>query len=365
MRKLLFACIVGGWAANAQGAINLDSLLDRIAQMNFYCLPTLAYQPETGYAYGAGGGYYFRFSDLRRISSITFNATYTQKHQFSVSLSPRFYLGPEKVWYVYSNINVQKYPDTFYGTGNAANKLLEPGVTYTSRSFSVNLQPQRFITKHVTIGGVVSLRNEKTVLTDSLQNIVRGIHVTGWQSYFMLGFGGLISYDSRNSLYYPTTGVFNKFSMVVYSHGWGSSYNMVQFNYDFRQYIPVWKNQVFAWQLYTDWRLGSAVPFQMMATVGGRDLMRGFSSDVYRDNIMAAVQGEYRFPVYRTWRGAVFCSAGDVFDSNMFTLNKLKVAYGAGVRFRITRANVNCRLDVTRNNYDGKIKYYFTAMEAF
>ena len=46
-------------------------------------------------------------------------------------------------------------------------------------------------------------------------------------------------------------------------------------------------------------------------------------------------------------------------------IDRLKCAYGAGIRFRITRAKVNCRIDFTRNNYYKGFQYYFTAMEAF
>jgi len=364
-KRIYITIIASTLSLYSFAGINIDSLLQKISRWSFYCLPTLTYQPETKYAFGIGGGYNFRFLDPTKISTLSFNETFTQNHQFSFSASPRLYFGGSGKWYVYSNINVQKYPDTFHGTGNAESKLLELPIKYTSRSFSFTIQPQRFLTKHIMMGLNLSVKNEKVVLADSLKNRASAIHVTGWQSYFLLGLGGVLSYDSRNTLFYPTNGLFSKFAFIYYDPRLGSTYNIVQFSFDFRQYIPICQEHVFAWQFYTDWRLGNAIPFQMLTTIGGNDIMRGFSRDIYRDNVMAAIQGEYRFPIYNTWRGAIFCSTGDVLNSNNFMIDRLKFAYGAGIRFRITRAKVNCRIDFTRNNYYKGFQYYFTAMEAF
>ena len=124
---------------------------------------------------------------------------------------------------------------------------------------------------------------------------------------------------------------------------------------------------VFAWQFVTDWRLGNAIPFQMLTTIGGNQLLRGIPSDLFRDNVMAALQGEYRFPIYKMLRGAVFASSGDVLNSNDLMINRLKTSYGAGIRFKIIRGKINVsgRWDITHTNVDKGVQFFLTAMEAF
>lgn len=348
-------------------SINVDSLLNKIPKFNFFCVPTFSFQQDLGHVYGLSGGYYFRFIDSTKISNFSFSQTFTQKGQYQINFTPFLYLGGTGKWTLSGNLFAQKYPNSFRGTGNTQSRLLQLPLTYTSHNVSFYVQFQRFIDKHVSFGIQVAMRREKTFLADSLKNRAMNYQITGWKPYFLLGFGAALTLDSRDNLFYPKKGILSNFNLVHYNPIWGSTYNIVQFGMDFRQYIGLYKDHVFAWQLATDWRLGNAIPFQMLTTVGGNLLLRGIPQGIYRDNMMAAIQGEYRFPIYKILRGAAFLSTGDVFNSRDFMVNKLKVSYGAGVRFQITRGKikVNGRWDVTRNNYDKGFQFFFTALEAF
>lgn len=61
----------------------------------------------------------------------------------------------------------------------------------------------------------------------------------------------------------------------------------------------------------------------------------------------------------------MFCSAGDVLSSGDCQTDKLKVSFGAGLRYRLNDARVHLRLDVAKSNYNDKIQVYITATEAF
>ena len=94
-------------------------------------------------------------------------------------------------------------------------------------------------------------------------------------------------------------------------------------------------------------------------------MLRGFRQGMYRDNVLLLLQTEYRIPVYKRLKAAVFCSAGDVINSRKSQIDKLKVAYGAGLRYRLNDARVHLRFDVAKNNYGEKLQFYITATEAF
>jgi outer membrane protein assembly factor BamA len=366
-KRYILAIIASVLSLYSACGINIDSLFNKISRLNFYFIPTLSYQKETGNLFGINGGYYFHFIDSTRISSLSFNEVFTQKHQYSLSFSPHLYLGGGGKWTLFGNIAAQKFPASFIGIGNDHHKFLKNPIVYTSRNYSFNFQFQRFLSKHLSLGLLFSLQSEKPVLEDSLKFKAMGIHVAGWKPYFLLGAGGVVTYDSRNNLFYPTKGILGSASLVHFDPLWGSSYNIVQFGVDFRQYIALYKQHVFAWQFVTDWRLGNSIPFQMLTTIGSNQLLRGIPGGLFRDNVMGAIQGEYRFPLYKNIRGAVFGSSGDVFNSCDLSIDRLKTSYGAGIRFRLTRGKINIsgRWDITHTNYEKGVQLYFTALEAF
>ncbi|MBB3188580.1 BamA/TamA family outer membrane protein [Microbacter margulisiae] len=334
--------------------------------MKFYALPSLSYQPDTRYAAGFSGGYYFHFIDPVRISSLEFSAVFTQRGQFNITLNPHLYWGKRGSWFLSSSFNIKSYPNYFVGIGNNPNKLfLHHPIPYTSRSFSLNIQPQRYLTRRLLFGLQFSFQRERALLADSLKGRAYSVQSTGWSPYSMIGIGGELTYDSRSSRYYPLSGIYSKVSFLYCDPLWGSSHHIVQLGYDFRQYISLYKENVLAWQFLTDSRLGDAIPFQFLTTIGGENMLRGFTPGVFRDNVMAATQAEYRFPVYKNFRGALFGATGDVFNSKTFSIYRLKISYGAGIRFRVTKANVNFRFDVTHNNYYKGVQYYLTTIDAF
>jgi outer membrane protein assembly factor BamA len=365
-KQIGLVCVLMFFASFCRAGINIDSLFQFASKLRFYVLPTLFYQPETRYAGGINGGYFFHFIDPVKMSSVNFNLIFTQKGQFNINVFPRFYWGREGSWFLTSFLTVQNYPNYFVGIGNNPTKLmLAHPVPYTSRNVTIGIQPQRYVNKRLLFGFQWFFRKERTIMQDSLRMKAYAMQRTGWSPYSMVGVGALVAYDSRNSQYNPLNGLFYKFSFLYCDPLLGSSHHIVQLTYDFRQFVQVYHHHVFAWQFLTDWRLGDAVPFQFLTTIGGQDMLRGFTPGMFRDNAMAALQAEYRIPIYENLSGAMFGATGDVFNGKNLNIYRLKTSYGAGLRFRLTKANINFRLDVTHNNYFKGFQYYLTTADAF
>ena len=142
----------------------------------------------------------------------------------------------------------------------------------------------------------------------------------------------VVSYDSRDRIYYPTRGLFFKTRLYYYEPYLGSSYRSGWADIDFRQFVPLYKEFIFAWQFVGQCQMGTAMPFQMMPTLGGEDLQRGIRKGVWRDDVMVAVQGEFRIPIWRYFKAAVFASVGDVYSWNNWHFTTPKVGSGAGIR---------------------------------
>ena len=337
-----------------------------VAKRSLFIIPHASYQQETSVAPGIAYGYYFKSNDISRISSISGSAVYTFRNQFTFNITPKIFFHSTN-WYLYSNLNFRNYPDYYFGIANSPTTIKQ---SYTSQNFSLLLQPQYNLTKHLLVGFSLSARFHKTLTETTFQAnkelIFSRYGFDGWNPYSQINTGIVAAFDSRDNQFYPQKGIFAKSFLSVSKKGWGSTYSLQEFSLDCRQYIPVFQNHVFAWQLYFNGIWGAnGIPFELLPTVGGRDMLRGFRQGMYRENVMMMVQTEYRFPIYKRLKAAVFCAAGDVMNSSDYLIDKLKVAYGAGLRYRLNDARVHLRLDFAKNNYGDKLQFYITATEAF
>ena len=340
---------------------------------SWFLVPAGFYQEETSLGLGLNGGYYFKSKSLDRISSISGSAFYTLLNQVKINLNARSYLADDKVA-LFGNLQLRHYVEHYYGISNDINALVgvEEGNSniYTSQSFDVNIQPFYNFTRNISAGLYFRARGERMMkfnepLEANVEEYKKRYGDAGWDDYFMWGIGAQFMYDTRDNMFYPQKfSNFLKLNVTTYNKALGSSFSYTGIDLDFRQYIPTWLGQVFAWQVKFETALGSEVPFQMLPTVGGSDNIRGIRERKYIDNSMFEVQMEYRIPIWWRLKAAVFCSVGDVFDIYNPSIVKPKVGYGVGLRCRINAARVNLRVDVAGNNY-GEWKFYITATEAF
>ena len=344
---------------------NKISRWDSLFDWNFLAVPTIAYQPETNWSFGLAGAYYFKLND-EKTSDIGFDMAYTLNKQWNVNVLSTMYFGGNKRWFMYTNVGFKRYPDLFYGIGNRTNQLLAAPIHYSSDNVYLTAQPQYYITEHWIVGANVTLRWEQASTTANLDSIGTFCSTSGLEKpYFMVGLGGIISYDSRDQQFYPSRGIFFKTVASYYEPYLGSTYRMGKISADFRHFVPIYKELVFAWQAYTEWALGNEKPFQLLPTLGGMDVVRGIRRGTWSDDVMMAVQTELRIPIWRFLKGSIFSSIGDVYNLDDWQWSIPKIGYGAGLRVALNKAKVNVRFDVARQNYDNNWSFYLTIKEAF
>jgi hypothetical protein len=124
------------------------------------------------------------------------------------------------------------------------------------------------------------------------------------------------------------------------------------------------RNDVFAFQLYFLATTGNPV-WNEIGALGGMDLMRGYYSGRYRDNVYFASQAEYRLPLTKMFGLVTFVGLGDVSHSlSTFGFNNLKPSYGAGLRVRIdNKEKLNLRIDYGIGKHTSN--FYITVAESF
>jgi hypothetical protein len=341
---------------------------------SFVATPFVDYQPETNWGFGIAGAYYIKPRKTGgKTGTLNFTATYTLKNQFSFKVTSIAYLDKKQRFMLYSSAAFNHYPDNFYGVGNRNENLADKVIAYNSDNVVLNVQPQTYIKGNWLLGINTHFRWEKAG-ADSInfeQIPKQKYNVFGFDEYFMLGFGGVIAYDSRNNLFYPDKGLFFKSILTYYEKIGKKSYRMGKIQTDFRHFIPIYKELIFAYQISTEWTFAAAKPFQMLSTIGGSELLRGIRTGFWRDDIMAVAQAELRIPIWNIFKAAVFCGIGDVYSLNDIKnignshFSKPKIGYGIGLRVKFNKSKANLRLDLARQNFGNNFSWYITVNEAF
>ena len=364
---------------------------DFLMNWNFMALPYPSYSPETSWQFGITGVWYFHTSkQSAQFSDLNFDMGYTLNRQWYVNANSRIYFDNTTRWYLDAYLSAKHYPDLFFGTTNNIDSVYNPALRYTSNFIDLQARPSFYISKHWLAGANIRLRYENSIqstdnrvqITDNNSSLLtpHSSLPNGFGENIFLGIGGAISYDTRSNNYYPLHGLFFKTTITYYqqfslnsqqstanSQQPSANFQLSTFNFqiDLRHYIPLYRELILAWNFRSELALGNNVPFQLLPTLGGQDLVRGIRQNKFKDNTLFALQTELRIPIWRFLKGAVFASIGDVYNYNNWHWATPKIGYGAGLRACIHQAKTNIRLDVARQNYSNDWSFYFTVKEAF
>lgn len=346
----------------ASYAVSLDSIIN----LPVMGVPVINYTPETSWEFGAAAQGYFLLPGQNNTSIVQLDGAYTLKHQWYINASGTIYIGGKVPWQLQYKGGYNNRPTTYYGIGNQGNTdigLRRQGTPYHLQRAYANVQTKIYVRNEWAVGPLIDFRYQKTTLTDSL---------TTYPTSLEWGLGIIAQYDTRDRVYYPTNGLFFKAALTHYEKALGSSVRVTWIDVDLRQFVPLPHNFIWAWQFRTQWALSAGnIPYQMLPYLGGQDGLRGVTTNMFRDDVLLALQTELRIPIWTIVRGTVFAGIGDVYDIHHWQWATPKVSYGVGLRLSINRAKVNIRFDVARSNVDPRwntmdaYSFYLTATEAF
>ena len=172
-----------------------------------------------------------------------------------------------------------------------------------------------------------------------------------------------VEWDSRDHSVFPRDGWHIKSNLTLYRESVGSDFDATTINLGVNRYIPVRDEDVFALRAYLRSTSGDA-PFFLLSSFGGSTDLRGYPSGRYRDRMMYAVQGEYRWKLSRRWIVSGFAGVGEVAnDWSGFGKNYLP-AGGLGLRFVVSeehRVSLSTDIAAGKDGYE----FYFGVNEAF
>mgnify|MGYP002514704069 FL=1 len=359
--------------------------LDSIMNLPAMGIPVVNYSPESTWEFGAAAQGYFRLPNQERTSIVQLDGTYSLRHQWYINAQGTLYFGARSAspaWQLQFRAGYSDRPATYYGVyedphfaneGNTGIGMLRKGTPYQMQRAYLNLQAPISIDKDWSVGPMLDML--------VAQYNIEGKYKTP-SPLVQAAVGAVGVYDTRDNVFYPTQGIFFKLSAAA---AWTNKVDIPEgqqatinglLSADLRQFIALPHNLVLAWQLKTQMMLSPLfishlTMYPMLPRLGGQDGLRGVNSDMFRDDIMMALQAELRIPIWSIFRAAVFAGIGDVYDYHNWHWEVPKVGYGIGLRAAINKAKVNIRFDVARSNVDPRwnninaYSFYLTATEAF
>jgi outer membrane protein assembly factor BamA len=337
-----------------------DSLKES-SKFNLTAIPVVYFLPETSWAFGGAGLATFKLDKENGIkpSQFQFLATYTLKDQLLLALPFELYLAGDKVR-LFGEFGYYKYYYNYFGGINSAKTDLENySVDYPRFVLSVTreLRPKLYI------GGQYKLDRFKMKEIATEGALVTN-EISGYQGGNISAAGFDILYDSRNSLFSPTNGIFANLKFDYSSSATGASFAYQKVDFDVRYFKKVAQGHVLALNFYTGYGQGDIPVFQKYY-MSSALRMRGFADRRFQDDNMAMIQAEYRYTIYKRITGTAFAGTGTVASrySQVFS-NPYKQAFGFGLRYMLNPKDlVNLRIDVAFTEEGSN--FYLTVKEAF
>ena len=322
-------------------------------------LPSFFYTPRTKFAGGGSVQFIPRHPAGQRPSSIAASFIYTQNKQIVLSVVPDFFFNQGRQR-VYLSASYLRYPDVFFGLGNSS--LRSESEAYSSRIANFFLSAENEFFPSLHLGLQANFRYEDLYEFEEGGILATGIPGTGESSF--AGAGPFIRWDTRDNIFYALKGYYARLSWMRYGKALGGDYTFSRTTLDTRVYFPLNWRQSMAFQVYFQGLSGDAFPFQYKPELGGRDVLRGYNQGRFRDDVLLALQMEYRLWVMGPLSFTAFASVGDV-ESRVEDLFSRKAIFAAGPGVRIlTNPNgLNFRVDYGIGTEGGRL--YLTVGEAF
>ncbi|HEX6763848.1 MAG TPA: BamA/TamA family outer membrane protein [Polyangiaceae bacterium] len=323
-------------------------------------VPLLMYTPETHVGFGALFVHFFRPPPelKKKVSSFAFFAIGTTRRQAILEAHPDFYLFSDYV-HLFGKVEYQYFPDSFWGVGPHTKD--EDEERYTRERFRVKATAQYHFVGPLWAGLAADVMDYHGYYSPN--GIFANETFIGEEGGLTTGLGPTVFFDTRDNTTAAHSGTLLATTFLWYRKPL-SDYNFHKLVLEARQFFDLGKSHAIGARFYGEFQ-GGGVPYYHLAMLGGDEMLRGYYLGRYRDETLAEIEAEYRYPLFWRFGGVVFAGAGEVSP----TIHELwgapiRWAVGAGGRFSISDSDrLNLRLDAGVGPHTYGV--YFTAREAF
>lgn len=326
----------------------IDDNRDTTRRLKFLIIPTFFVTPEVGLAYGVSGSFAFKTSfnkdSLTRTSIIQGIGFLTTRHQNVQAIDATIYF-PKENYILLGQLAHSYFPDRFWGLGPDTKD--KPFEHYIYEQYFINPHLKKKIADHMWFGALYEFQSVYKISGYPENGKFDTAHFEGKKKYEVSGAGLSLSYDTRNTTFWPSKGILITSQFTEFRKELQSDYNLLKWITDVRYFYELTKNHhILAMQFYNYQTYGQT-PLRELSAFGGPNNMRGFYQGRFRANSMITFISEYRLPIYGRFSSIFFGGVGDVYDHySDLSMNNLKFSYGAGLRFSILpKEKLNIRVD--------------------
>jgi outer membrane protein assembly factor BamA len=315
--------------------------------------------PETRAGFAAAAGLHFRMEGAPRTSSLFAVAAYTLERQYSADLAADLTLHGGTL--VTGRVRAVYFPDFFYGLGPRSSTADREQYT---RRWAQALFSSEFTesTGRFRIGPRLDLRAEDLTGLQPGGQLASG-RIDGAGGFTAVGLGGSAAWDTRDLPLFPSHGSLVELWYLHYPEELGHHLQFSVLSLEGRVFRRAFGSTILAAAAYVEQAFGN-VPFTLLPKLGSTGYLRGWREGRFRDNLATAAQVELRVPLPDRFAAVVFVSAGEVaHDLGALRADELRVAGGAGLRFRLTPEGTNIRLDFAVSAAGPEV--YLVLLEAF
>jgi hypothetical protein len=325
----------------------------------WFLLPVPFWLPETKLGLALAGGRDFLAEGSRRHSTAVLVAAYSIAGQGSID-------GSADLWFrggslVSARARAVHYHDAYYGVGSGS-----PGGGH--EDFTRRFVELTATGELATLDGRLRAGPRLAGRIEEVTDVVPGGSLAtsglqGLDGVKGLGAGASVTWDTRDHPLLPRHGTFAQLYYLRYPAGLGDHGGFGKGALDLRAFTPAGGERVLGLSAVVETADGAA-PFTLLSKLGNARFLRGYREGRYRDRIAWAAQAEVRAPVRGPFALAVFGAAGDVApDLGSIAAGGVKLAGGAGARWRLTPAGASARLDVAVGSAGPEV--YVLLLEAF
>ncbi len=282
-----------------------------------------------------------RTDTLTPLSNISLYTSFSTSGYYSIGVMGTTRFKRDRIRLTY-DFQFSSLPDKFWGIGYEMDSNNDNETRYKLVSPELLVKAQFGILPHLYVGPLTEIRylNGKPYSNADL-SLWNGEKL----KTFNFAVGANISYDTRDNLTGPHSGVNIELSQKFYPKWLKNTYGFASTELLAAGYIPSWRDGVIALKYHTLLTYGDT-PWGMLATMGGSYNMRGYYKGRYRDKGEMDATVEIRQRVWRRIGVVAWGGAGLIYPRlSEINLHQLLPNYGVGLRWEFKK-NVNIRFDL-------------------
>jgi len=179
-------------------------------------------------------------------------------------------------------------------------------------------------------------------------------------SFDLAGLGVYLEYDSRNTIFTPSSGMSARLQYKNHGNAWGSDYDFDEYTGTLLHYTPIGDYSSLGLRFNAE-TVNGDVPYFAYPFVN----LRGIPAMRYQGKSVAVAEVEYLWGVTPRWSLVFFGGAGKTASINRFRGDSQTVAAGGiGFRYRLARLlGLQAGIDIARGPED--TSFYITVGSAW